>query len=110
MSLKDEKHYFVVNDQHFTAHSLKLYLNFFYSLRMSQNQKTGPELAEQRVKRRQRQARKEIESLKQAKITNQVAYIDSTLIGELKAAQSNNRNEKLREKVSVQICSFFTWL
>ena len=74
---------------------------------MSQNQKTGPELAEQRVKRRQRQARKEIERLKQAKITSQEAHIDSTLIGELKAAQSNNRNEKLREKVSAALVLFF---
>ena len=65
---------------------------------MSQ-QKTGSELAEQRVKRRQRQARKEAEKLRQAKLSNQEAKVDSTLIGELRAAQSNNRNEKLRDKV-----------
>lgn len=65
---------------------------------MSQ-QKTGSELAEQRVKRRQRQARKEAEKLRQAKLSHQEAKIDSTLIGELRAAQSNNRNEKLRDKV-----------
>jgi len=65
---------------------------------MSQ-QKTGSELAEQRVKRRQRQARKEAEKLRQAKLSHQEAKVDSTLIGELRAAQSNNRNEKLRDKV-----------
>ena len=68
---------------------------------MSQNQsqKTGPELAEQRVKRRQRQARKELERLKTSSLADQTAKLDSTLIGELKAAQSNNRNEQLKEKV-----------
>lgn len=69
---------------------------------MSQ-QKTGSELAEQRVKRRQRQARKEAEKLRQAKLSHQEAKVDSTLIGELRAAQSNNRNEKLRDKVDFLI-------
>ena len=69
---------------------------------MSQ-QKTGSELAEQRVKRRQRQARKEAEKLRQAKLSHQEAKVDSTLIGELRAAQSNNRNEKLRDKVGFLI-------
>ena len=65
----------------------------------NQSQKTGPELAEQRVKRRQRQARKELERLKTSSLADQTAKLDSTLIGELKAAQSNNRNEQLKEKV-----------
>jgi len=65
---------------------------------MSQSQKTGPELAEQRVKQKQRQYRRELERLKTTNLENKTARVDSTLIGELKAAQSNNRNEKLKEK------------
>ena len=65
---------------------------------MSQ-QKTGTELAEQRVKRKQREKRREVERLKLAQKEYERAKIDATLIGELKAAQSNNRTEKLRDKV-----------
>jgi len=72
---------------------------------MSQSQKTGPELAEQRVKQKQRQYRRELERLKTTNLENKTARVDSTLIGELKAAQSNNRNEKLKEKVYAAIAS-----
>lgn len=65
---------------------------------MSQ-QKTGTELAEQRVKRKQRERRREVERLKVAQKEYEKAKVDATLIGELKAAQSNNRTEKLRDKV-----------
>merc|ERR1712110_743831 len=59
-------------------------------------QKTGPELAELRVKRRRRQVRKMTERLSKTKTEEQ--YKEACLIGELKAAQSNSRNNKVKDK------------
>jgi len=58
-----------------------------------QQAKDGPELAAYRVKLRKRKDRKEREKLKAP------TQSDATLIGQLKAAQSNARNVSLREEV-----------
>ena len=62
-------------------------------------QKTGPELAELRVKRRRRQVRKMTERLSKTKTKTEEQYKEACLIGELKAPQSNSRNNKVKDKV-----------
>ena len=63
-------------------------------------QKSGPELAELRVKRRQRQMRKNNENEIRGKKQKEKEHTEACLIGELKAAQSNSRNNKVKDKVS----------
>ena len=62
-------------------------------------QKTGSELAEVRVKRHQRKARKATEKQEKARALDAHKFREACLIGELKAAQSNNRNTKVKDKV-----------
>lgn len=59
--------------------------------------KEGAELAAHRVKMYQRKARKEREKLNPQ--LTETAQTDATLLGQLKAAQSNSRNILLREQV-----------
>merc|ERR1712007_5956 len=61
-------------------------------------QKSGPELAELRVKRRQRQMRKNNENEIRGKKQKEKEHTEACLIGELKAAQSNSRNNKVKDK------------
>merc|ERR1712141_416309 len=61
-------------------------------------QKTGPELAELRVKRRRREMRKTNENQIKGKKQKEKQHIEACLIGELKAAQSNSRNNKVKDK------------
>ena len=60
-----------------------------------QTPKDGPELAAYRIKMSRKKARKEREKA----LAMNKRDPDATLIGQLKAAQSNARNVQLREKV-----------
>merc|ERR1711990_505451 len=65
---------------------------------MGSEQKTGSELAELRVKRRRRELRKNNENQIKGKKQKEKQHIEACLIGELKAAQSNSRNNKVKDK------------
>ena len=71
--------------------------------------KTGPELALLRVKRKQRKMRRDIEKMSKQAQVQEENRIEASLIGELKAAQSNNRNAKMKDTVSLTliICFIF---
>jgi len=59
--------------------------------------KTGPELALLRVKRKQRKMRRDIDKMNKQAQVQEENRIEASLIGELKAAQSNNRNAKMKD-------------
>jgi len=61
--------------------------------------KTGPELALLRVKRKQRKMRRDIDKMNKQAKAQEENRIEASLIGELKAAQSNNRNAKMKDTV-----------
>merc|ERR1712176_649005 len=67
-------------------------------LPMSNEPKTGPELAALRVKQHKQKQQRDLLTLKQAKKKSDEKYKESCLIGELKAAQSDNRNIRLKDK------------
>merc|ERR1712137_931507 len=69
-----------------------------FRLEMSEP-KTGPELALLRVKRKQRKMRRDIDKMNKQAQVHEENRIEASLIGELKAAQSNNRNAKMKDTV-----------
>ena len=69
--------------------------------------KTGPELALLRVKRKQRKMRRDIDKMNKQAQVEEENRIEASLIGELKAAQSNNRNAKMKDTVSVTLFIYF---
>ena len=64
---------------------------------MADKEKTGSELAAQRVRQRKLREKKQREILLQQQ--NKADTDDKKLIGQLKAAQSQNRTVELRNKV-----------
>jgi len=64
---------------------------------MADKEKTGSELATQRVRQRKLREKKQRQQLVNAQ--NAVNKDDKKLIGQLKAAQSQNRTVELRNKV-----------
>ncbi|CAG5105221.1 Oidioi.mRNA.OKI2018_I69.chr1.g1934.t1.cds [Oikopleura dioica] len=68
---------------------------------MADKEKTGSELAAQRVRQRKLREKKQREILLQQQ--NKADTDDKKLIGQLKAAQSQNRTVELRNKVNTAI-------
>ena len=71
---------------------------------MADKEKTGSELAAQRVRQRKLREKKQRQQLVNAQ--NAVNKDDKKLIGQLKAAQSQNRTVELRNKVKNIFCEF----
>jgi hypothetical protein len=69
--------------------------------------KTGSELALLRVKRKQRKMRRDIDKMNKQAQVHEENRVEASLIGELKAAQSNNRNTKMKDTVSGTIITYF---